>query len=61
MARVVMKHPRDFRPGDVVVIGGHRIKIAEVLGWNEREKHFEFMLGAHRIGLSGHMDYRVER
>lgn len=39
MARIVMKHPRDFKPGDIVCDEDDEIfsemEITETLGWSE--------------------------
>lgn len=45
MARIVKKHPRDFRVGDIVVfesLGEHETEITEIFGWSETSNGWAF-------------------
>lgn len=43
MARLVMKHPRDFRVGDIVCDEGFvDVEIVEVVGWSKHHRGYEF-------------------
>lgn len=69
MARIVSKHPKDFRVGDILVQDdGYEIHITEVLGWSESRRAYGFhyrypdmKLLYGKVFFNGDLTHRVKR